>query len=97
MSAAPTPGELAYVAYVRQRYRLPEADAALTYTRSIPEERAAWEAAAQAVLADGRGHARALVQHWHAWHRDAQAPALPLLTAMHALEAWLAQEDDTHA
>ena len=47
-----TPGERAYVAYVRVRYGLPEADAALTYTRSIPEERAAWDAAAEAVRAD---------------------------------------------
>ena len=93
-----SPGERAYAAYVRVRYGMPADDAALTYAGSIPEERAAWDAAAQAVLADGRGYARALVQHWHAWHRDAQAPALPLLTAMHALEAWLAQhEDDTYA
>ena len=91
-----SPGERAYAAYVRVRYSMAEADAALTYAGSIPEERAAWDAAAQAVLEDGRRHARALVQHWHAWHHDAQAPALPLLTAMHALEAWLAQEDDTH-
>lgn len=46
-----TPGALCYAAYVRVRYGMPDADAALTYTRSIPEERAAWEAAAEAVLA----------------------------------------------
>lgn len=45
-----TPGQVCYVAYVRVRYGLPEADAALTYVRSIPEERAAWEAAAQAAI-----------------------------------------------
>ena len=50
MPDTPTPGELAYVAYVQVRYGMPATDAALTYVRTIPEERAAWDAAAQAVI-----------------------------------------------
>ena len=94
MPDTPTPGQIAYDVY-RAAILRPAAPP----FRLLPYvEAAAWEAAAEAVLADGRSHARALVQHWHAWHRDPHAPALPLLTAMHALEAWLAeQEDDTHA
>lgn len=47
----PTPGERCYAAYVQARYGMPAADAAASYTGSIPQEQAAWEAAAQAVLA----------------------------------------------
>jgi hypothetical protein len=46
-----TPGERVYAAYVRVRYGLPAAEAAASYAGSIPQERDAWEAAAQAVLA----------------------------------------------
>jgi hypothetical protein len=41
---------VAYAAYVQARYAMVRQDAALTYAGSLPEEREAWEAAAQAVL-----------------------------------------------
>lgn len=44
-----SPGQVAYTGYVRTRHGMSEADAALTYARSVPDECAAWEAAAQAV------------------------------------------------
>ena len=46
-----SPGQICYAAYVLARHRMSADDAAHTYARSVPEERAAWEAAAQAVQA----------------------------------------------
>ena len=50
MSTTPTPGQVAYTAYVAQRDGMPAHDAAFSYAHSAPAEWAAWEAAVQAAI-----------------------------------------------
>jgi hypothetical protein len=50
---SPTPGQIAYTVWWLTRYGMQQADAASAYQLLPPQDRRAWDAAAQAVLAQG--------------------------------------------
>jgi hypothetical protein len=91
MPDTPTPGEIAYVAYVTavEQRRVAAAITTAMWVRLLSGEQAAWEAAAQAVCADALRHLRAVVNHWHEF-----GPEYGFEEQVHALEGWLQPREE---
>lgn len=88
MPEQPTPGQLAYAAYCLFWCNQGLGERALrAWDTLTPEMHAAWEAAAQAVLAEAMRSVQAVLRAWHV-----SSPGTDLAEAMQPLETWWAQQ-----